>query len=168
MSTSDDRGAAATWRRFHDPFNRFSLPIPPGWEIHGEPRVTLPVLMTAPDDGGGEGPQANILVTVSELPAAMTFRDWQLGTDQLLGQTLDEYLLLDLEHVSLGGHPGVRRLGCHNAGGRAVTMEQWAAAVGTRGLAVTATVSTGVYDAFADDLSAIAAGLHIPEAASVA
>lgn len=164
MSTSEYLAPAAAWRRFHDPFGRFSLPIPPGWEIHGEPRVTLPLLMAAPHEGGG--PQANILVTVSELPAEMTFRDWQLGTDDLLARTLVEFQLLDLEHVTLGGLPGVRRLACHNAGGQAVTMEQWATAFGTRGLAVTATVATDVFDAFADDLSSIAAGLQIPETAS--
>lgn len=151
--------------RFADPWGRFSVTIPTGWQILDEPRVALPLVAVEPQRL--EAFRANLVVTVSSLPQDMTLRDWQMGTDVLLPETLRDYLLLDLEHVELDGVPGVRRLYCHVASGFAVTGEQWAVRHGDRGIALSVTVATVDWDAAADELAACAAGLRLldPEAA---
>ncbi|MGQ0465804.1 MAG: hypothetical protein ACT4QG_10850 [Sporichthyaceae bacterium] len=152
--------------RYHDPWGRFSLAVPEGWEVVGEPRVALPLV--AVESQRPEAFRANLVFTASSLPEEMTLRDWQMGTDALLPTTLSDYLLLDLEHVEIDGVAGIRRLYCHVASGFAVTGEQWAVVHAGRGLALTATVATVDWDDVADAMAECASRLRLldPESTS--
>lgn len=152
--------------RFRDPWGRFSLAVPTGWEIIGEPRVALPLVAVEPERP--DAFRANLVLTASSLPEDMTLRDWQMGTDALLPANLHDYVLLDLEHVEIDGVAGIRRLYCHVASGFAATGEQWAVVHAGRGLALTATVATVDWDGAADTVGDCAAGLRLmdPESPS--
>lgn len=147
--------------RWAHPDGRFALAVPDGWEVADEPYPGVPLLLLAPAD---DGFRMNVLLTEDRLDPGTTLRDWQLGTDLLLARTLNDYLLIDLEHVELGGHPGVRRLAAYVAeGGHAVTTEQWAVLAGRSGWTLTATVATMAYPSAREILAEIAAGVRIGE-----
>jgi hypothetical protein len=100
--------------------------------------------------------RANLVLTCDDT-TAMTFRDWQAATDEVLPHVLDDYLLVDLERIELDGHPGGRRLAHHaDAAGRALTMEQWFVLDGDRGWTLTATCETWSYDELAEAFAAVA------------
>lgn len=101
--------------------------------------------------------RANLVLTCDDT-TGMTFRDWQVATDEVLPRALDDYLLVDLEKVEVDGHPGGRRLAHHvDASGRALTMEQWCTLAGDRGWTLTATCETWSYDDLAEAFAATAA-----------
>ncbi|MBL0749815.1 hypothetical protein [Nocardioides baculatus] len=138
----------------------FSPPgVPQGWDKLARP--TPGTLWTAVQPLELERPdrfRANLVLTRDDL-GGLTFRDWQVGSDEVLPTMLRDYLLLDLERIDVDGQPGGRRLAHHVDGkARALTMEQWFVADGDRGWTLTATVETWSYDALADELAAVAAG----------
>jgi hypothetical protein len=97
------------------------------------------------------------LVVTEQSTGGLGFRDWQAGTEELLGRVLPDYLVVDLERIDAGGRPGGRRLAHHVApDGRALTMEQWFTLVDGVGHTLTATVETWRYDELADSLAAAA------------
>lgn len=128
------------------------------WETLREPAngVVLVSLQPATD-----GFRANHVWTLDRLPADMDLRSWQLGNDQLLSLTLDEYVLLDLERTEVDGYDAVRRLACHSVQGEAVTMTQLAFIFGGIGVTLTSTVSTMRYLDLANDLVEVQAGLSV-------
>ena len=139
------------------------LPLPRNWEL-------LPVetgaaaIAVEPPQSDATGFRANVVLTVVD-NAGMSFRDWQVGTDELLPRQLDGYQLLDLERRGISGHPDGRRLAQHVVDGvTPVTMEQWFAQVGTTGYTLTATVDSWRYDQFADLFAELADALVLPAA----
>lgn len=108
-----------------------------------------------PDDSGRF--RANAVLTCDDA-TNMSFRDWQVATDEVLPRALDDYLVIDLEKVEVDGRPGGRRLAHHVDGdGRALTMEQWFVLEGDRGWTLTATCETWSYDDLAEAFAALAA-----------
>jgi hypothetical protein len=138
---------------------RFSPPaVPQGWD-----KVARPVagtLWTAVEPLDLDHPgrfRSNLMLTCDDL-GGLTFRDWQVGSDEVLPTMLQDYLLVDLERLELDGRPGGRRLAHHvDRTARALTMEQWFVADGGLGWTLTATVDTWVYDDLADALAGVAA-----------
>lgn len=136
-----------------------ALTPPPGWEVLSEPPpgtawvAVEPAYPTEP-----ERFRANLVLTVHPT-GGLSFRDWQVGSDELLPRTLEDYLLVDLEKLEVGGLPGGRRL-AHHAGprGQALTMEQWFVLLDDTGHTLTATTETWRYDELADICAAVAAG----------
>ncbi len=134
---------------------------PPSWDVLTE----LPegLVWAAREPRRAEEPDApgrflaNLVVTEVST-GGLGFRDWQVGTDELLPRVLDDYLLVDLERLDVDGRPGGRRL-AHHAGpnGEALTMEQWFTLVDGVGHTLTATVETWRYDELADVCAAAAA-----------
>lgn len=133
----------------------FAVGLPAGWEVYLDtyPGVALVGLAPQADEWGF---RTNVVVTVERLEAGTTLETWQANADQLLPQTLAEYLLLDLEQVQVGEHRGIRRLAHHAADGRAVTMEQWTVLEAGGGFSLTASTSTLGCPALAGRLAEIA------------
>lgn len=145
-----------------------TLLVPAGWTVlpdQGAQRlVALEQSRSAavlPGQGGGPDGEArasvlfraSLVLTVDD-NGTLSFRDWQVGTDELLPRQLAAYQLIDLERRPVGGHPGGRRLAQHVVDGvTPVTMEQWFAQVGTLAYTLTFTVDTWRYDAMADDVA---------------
>ncbi|MDT0184490.1 hypothetical protein Q9S36_30305 [Microbacterium sp. ARD31] len=137
----------------------FAAPaIPRGWDKVARPRpgtvwtAVEPVDLDRPD-----GFRSNLVLTCDDL-GGLTFRDWQVGSDEVLPTMLDDYLLVDLERLVVDGRPGGRRLAHHvDQTGRALTMEQWFVADDQLGWTLTATVETWAYDGVADELAEVAA-----------
>ena len=141
-----------------------SLLPPEGWEVVAEPPPGT--AWVAREPAYVEDPErfrANLVLTVQPM-GGLSFRDWQAGTDELLPRMLEDYVVVDLERLMIGGLPGGRRL-AHHAGprGEALTMEQWFAQFGEAGHTLTATVVTWRYDELADVCAAVAAAWR-PEA----
>ena len=149
--------------RFRHPVAGFALALPTGWEAVRDPQPGVGLIALEPPDRAGF--RTNLVVTVEDV-GDLSFEDWQLGCDELLPQTLQDYQLLDLERLDDERGPGVRRLAQHSAAGSCwVTLEQWVALVGSTGVTLSATVETARYDATADELATIAASLDVrPEA----
>jgi hypothetical protein len=131
--------------------------------LPGVPEDAGIVLITreggGPAAGGGDPERFRTTVVLTEQSTGgLGFRDWQAGTDELLPRVLPDYLVVDLEKVTLDGHPGGRRL-AHHAGprGEALTMEQWFTEVDGVGHTLTVTIETWRYDALADTYAAVAA-----------
>jgi hypothetical protein len=117
----------------HQP--RRPLVVPEGW-------VVVPVSSSGTPDvlrsGGitfiaqewavrGNDVTANLVVTNSLLNG-LTFRDWQVGTEELLARTLPDYRVIDLERVNQrdGQATAGRRIAHHLAAdGHALTLDQW-------------------------------------------
>lgn len=136
---------------------------PAGWEQVDVPDPGTPLVVVEPRD---DGFRANLVVTRTDL-AGMSFRDWQVGTDELLARTLTEHHLIDLERLTVAGRPGGRRLVHHVApSGAAVVLEQWCTVVGGIGWALSATVDVERSGALAGVLASCAAGFVIAEAAA--
>lgn len=135
--------------------------MPQGWDKVARP---LPgTLWTAVEPVDLDRPdrfRANLVLTCDDL-GALTFRDWQVASDEVLPTMLQDYLLIDLERLELDGRPAGRRLAHHvDQAARALTMEQWFVAGDDLGWTLTATVETWTYDALADELAAVAAAWH--------
>ena len=134
--------------------------LPTGWEELGDPAPgTAVAVEPAEASAGGFG--SNLVLSCAD-NADLSFRDWQVTTDQLLPRMLTDYLLLDLERCQVAGRPGGRRLAHHiTPDGVAVTMEQWFTAVDGVGWTLTATVDSFRYDEQAELLARAVAGLEI-------
>ena len=133
----------------------FRLRLPEGWTQLDAEDPSVLLVAVEPDDG--QPFRSNLVVTAGSL-GGLTLRDWQVGSDASLPRALTDYLLLDLEHVEVDGHPGVRRLAHHSAGGAAVTLEQWATVVDDVGWTLTATVPTMAWAAAQPEVAEVAAG----------
>lgn len=133
------------------------LDVPAGWEVHDRPAEGALLVVREPAGDDPPAFRANLVVTAVPV-GGLSFRDWQAGSDEILARALDDYLLVDLERLSVGGGPGGRRL-AHHAGprGEALTMEQWVTLVDGVGHTLTATVATGRYDELADLFATAAA-----------
>lgn len=126
-------------------------PLPDGWDKLAQPPAGSLWAAVEPLDLDDPGRfRANLVLTCDDL-GGLSFRDWQVGTDETLPRMLTDFLLVDLERLEIDGVPGGRRLAHHvDAAGRALTMEQWFVQDGDRGWTVTGTAETWFYDATAD------------------
>ena len=116
-----------------------SVEVPDGWEQAPDPYPGIELVVVEPEQEGLF--RANLVVTVTDV--AMSFGDWQKGTDVFLAGELHDYLLLDLERMPVGGHPGARRLATHaTAENQSVTVQQWMTLVGGRGVTLSASCGT--------------------------
>jgi len=141
------------------PAGRASLPLPAGWQVLADAAPGTAVAVEVSDSSVGF--TSNLVLSTAD-NAELSFRDWQVATDELLPGMLTDYLLLDLERCDVAGRPGGRRLAHHiTPDGTAVTMEQWFTAVAGVGWTLTATVDSLRYDGLADLLARTAAGLLI-------
>ena len=137
----------------------FSPPtVPQGWDrMVRLPPGTVWTAVEPVDLDRADRFRANVVLTCDDL-GGLTFRDWQVASDEVLPTMLQDYLLVDLERLEIDGAPGGRRLAHHVDGtGRALTMEQWFVAGAGFGWTVTATVETWSYDAVADGLAEVSA-----------
>lgn len=138
---------------------RFSPPaVPPGWDKVARPLPgTVWTAIEPADLDRADRFRANLVLTCDAL-GGLTFRDWQVASDEVLPTMLQDYVLVDLERLELDGRTGGRRLAHHvDQAARALTMEQWFVADDDLGWTLTATVETWFYDGLADELAAIAA-----------
>lgn len=132
--------------------------MPSGWDKVARPRHGTVWTAVEPADLDRAGAFRGNLVLTSDALGSLTFRDWQVASDQVLPTMLQDYVLVDLERIELDGRPGGRRLAHHvDQAARALTMEQWFVADGDRGWTLTATVETWFYDGLADELAEVAA-----------
>ena len=137
----------------------FSPPgVPLGWDKVARPRPgTVWTAVEPADLEQRDRFRANLVLTCDAL-GGLTFRDWQVASDEVLPTMLQDYLLIDLERLEVDGRPGGRRLAHHvDHAARALTMEQWFVAGDDLGWTLTATVETWSYDGVADELAGIAA-----------
>lgn len=142
------------------------VPLPPGWREQADVAPGTAVGVESAKTAAG-GFASNLVLTGAD-NRDVSFRDWQVATDQMLPRMLTDYLLLDLERCEVAGHPGGRRLAHHlTPDGVAVTMEQWFADADGVGWTLTATVDSFRYDEQADLLARVAADLRIDPAAAV-
>ena len=139
----------------------FSISLPATWDL--AQRAAEDVLLVACEpDRADAGFRANATV-VAGYVGDLGFTDWQRGCDELQGRTLADWLLVDLERLTVSGHEAVRRLGHHRVGGTAVTMEQLAVLSGESGLTVTLSAETAAYDSLADVFAVIMDGFRVSE-----
>lgn len=132
------------------------LGLDPTWETVERPHDAILLISVEPPREDGEF-RANHVVSIHSFEMAVTLRDWQISSDFQLDQHLSGYLLVDLEHAEVGGHPGIRRLATYESDeGRSLTMVQWCALVEGRGYELTSTVSTLAYPRLAENLEAVA------------
>ena len=137
-----------------------SLDVPTGWGVLVDVGPGTALIAVEPDR---QGFRANLVVTRTRLDG-LRFRDWQVGTDELLARTLREYQLIDLERLAVAGRPGGRRLAHHVAAdGEAVVLEQWCVAADGIGWALTSSVDVERHDALTDVAAACAASLEVGE-----
>ena len=137
----------------------FTLSLPATWDL--AQRASDVVRLVACEPGRADaGFRANATVVAGSVND-LGFTDWQRGCDELLGRTLADWLLVDLERLTVSGHEAVRRLGHHRVGGTAVTMEQVAVLAGGTGLTVTLSAETAAYDSLADVFAATVDSLGV-------
>ena len=135
-----------------------SLAVPAAWDVLVDVDPSTPLVAVEPVRTTF---RANVVVTRTTL-AGLSFRDWQVGTDELLARTLHSYRLLDLERLAVAGRAGGRRLAHHlTADGAALVLEQWCVVVDGAGWAVTSTVDVERYDLLTDVSAAMAASFEI-------
>ncbi len=140
----------------------FAMPIPADW-THAEPDEPLVAVIALEPPVEGIDFRANIVVTIDDGHTG-GFDQWQSEADQLLGRALNDWLLLDLERVTIDGHQGVRRLGHHaTADNVPVVMEQWVALDGQTGYTVTFSVGAMAYDDLADQFAQLVGAISIPK-----
>ena len=134
--------------------------VPDGWEVLcDEGSDTLVAL----EPGGPTDFRGNLVLSVVD-NGELSFRDWQVATDETLPGMLTDYLLLDLEKLDVAGRPGGRRLAHHvSLDGVPLTMEQWFTAAGRTGYTLTATIDSWRYDELADVFADLATRLKIPQ-----
>jgi hypothetical protein len=142
---------------YRHPTAGFSLPLPQGWE-QVEDAEGIALIAIEP-----ERPpwfRANLVVTIERVGAEMDVSSWTEAGQELLEQTLQRPLMLDVEQVEIGGRPARRVLVHHATETGAVTMEQWALTEGALGYTITASVGTLEYDDLADLFATAAAGFR--------
>ncbi|MDN5796650.1 MAG: hypothetical protein L0H79_12955 [Intrasporangium sp.] len=134
------------------------LSAPTHWQTVTEPYPGVGLVVAEPDRDGLF--RANLVLAVTEV--TMSFADWQKGTDAYLARQQRDYLLLDLEKLPVGGHPGGRRLATYaTAENQSVTMEQWTTLVDGRGVTLTVSTGTLAYALHAGRVAGIVASLRI-------
>jgi len=135
-----------------------SLAVPGDWEVLVDVEPGTALVAVEPDRPGF---RANLVVSRTPLDG-LSFRDWQVGTDELFARSLHEYQVLDLERLTVAGRPGGRRLAHHVTSRRdAVVLEQWCVDVNGVGWALTATVDVERYDAVADLIAECAGSFEL-------
>ena len=143
---------------YRHPSEGFEIPVPEGWERL--PALEGVALVVAEP----ERPpwfRANVVVTVELLDEDADLDAWGEASARALEAALDRLLVIDVEATEIGGLPARRTLAHHDAGGHAVTLEQWAVVAHGLGYVISASVGTLDYDAYADLTAAIAAGFRV-------
>lgn len=126
--------------------------------MRASPPATLWAAVEALDLDDPDRFRANAVLTCDDT-TGMSFRDWQVATDEVMPRALADYLVIDLEKLDVDAIPGGRRLAHHvDHSGRALTMEQWFTLDGDRGWTLTATCETWAYDDLAEVFADLAAG----------
>lgn len=141
-------------RTRHADSRGFSLELPTDWQVHVDPQPDLALVAIAPEPDPW-GFRSNVVVTVERLDRGITLQSWQDGAEATLPEVLVDFLLIDRQDVYAGERAGICRLAHHDAGGRAITMQQWACLAERHGCTVTASVSTLAFPQLADELAAI-------------
>jgi hypothetical protein len=140
---------------YRHPGTGCTVHVPPGWDRLEDPQPGVALIVREP--AAPAGFRANLVLTVDELPAGLDLDSWQAASDDLLGEELRNYYLLDRERLRLDDRPVVRRLAHHAAPDTGpVTMEQWATVAGSTGFTLTASVASLSYDSLADVFAEIA------------
>lgn len=135
---------------------RVTLPVPADWLITTPNEDVIRLVAAEPVEADSYA--STIVLTVEQLQAGTGLRTWQQQVDLTLSTILCDYLLIDIEHCEVAGHPGVRRLSHHvTPEQHAVSLEQWSTIVGTAGLTVTVSIHTLLS---ADVGTALAALVH--------
>lgn len=135
------------------------LDVPEDWHLAIAPRPGISMVARPP---GEAGEVAQVLLELGEV-GEVELRDWQREVDVSLPGLVVGYQLLDLELVTVAGHPGVRRLATHTGvDGTSMTLEQWATLVRGRGFTVTASCPTLRYAELGPHLGAVATTLRPP------
>jgi hypothetical protein len=143
---------------YRHPAAGFSLPLPAEWERIEDAQPGVPLIAVEPEHGGGF--RANVVVTIDELPSGLDLDGWQAGAEEGLPDALQGYLLLDREHLVVGGRDAIRRLAHHAMPDRgSITMEQWTLVSEGRGITLTASAATLEYDGLAATFAGIAGEL---------
>jgi hypothetical protein len=142
-----------------------SAEVSTGWQLEPDPLTGVDAIAVEPTDPQQPLRFHSNLVLTGSFTGGLCFSDWQNGTEELLPRMLDDYLLVDLEHLdgNGNGNPAGRRLAHHTGpGGQALTMEQWFTQIDDVGYTLTATVETVRYDELADILATAAASWTPP------
>lgn len=135
-----------------------TVDVPGGWEQVRDAYPGVELAVVEPEQQGLF--RANLVVTVADVE--MSFGDWQKGTDVFLASQLHDYLLLDLERMPVGGHPGARRLATHASDdNQSVTVQQWMTLVGGRAVTLSASCATLAFAGAGAELERSAQSLRI-------
>lgn len=136
---------------YRHPGTGFTLPLPEEWE-RAEDANGVALIAVEPDRGPWF--RANAVVTIDQLDPRLDLPAWQDRGLALMGETLTEFHLIDVEETELAGRPARRTLAHHRAEGEltvdAVTLEQWSLVEGRLGYTLSATVGTLEYGDLAD------------------
>lgn len=117
-----------------------SFAAPAAWSMVDPATLGAPAVVAAALEPEHGGFRASAVLTATA-QADLTFADWQNRTDEELPTLLQDYRLVDLQHVEVAGRPGGRRLAHHVAhGGTCVVLEQWSAVADGVGWSLTWTV----------------------------
>ena len=129
-----------------------SAAVPPGWVVVPDPPEGATLVALEPEGPSTAGRFRGNVVVTSVSTGGLGFRDWQVGTEELLARVLADYQVIDLERLEVGGRRAGRRLAhhLHAEDGRALTMEQWFVLADGVGHTLTATVPTPRYAELAD------------------
>lgn len=136
-----------------------TLPVPEDW-LHGEQDMGAAVAVAEGYRPGSFA--ANLVVSVHELLAGESERDWVGRVVAELAAGIPRLRVLDTEDLELGGRPAARVLSHYplpEFGG--VTVEQWLVTDAERPVVLSCSVATLEYDDRADVFAEIAAGLRI-------
>jgi hypothetical protein len=142
---------------YRHPEAGFSLPLPQAWEKMEDAEG---VALIAIEPERPPWFRANLVVTIESLGVDLDLSSWTEAGHDLLMQTLQHPLLLDLEQTDIGGRPARRALVHHTTESGAVTIEQWALTEATLGYTVTASAATLEYDDLADLFATVVAGFR--------
>ena len=135
-----------------------TVSVPSAWETVRGAYPGVELVVVEPEQRGLF--RANLVLAVADV--AMGFADWQKGTDMYLAKELRDYVLLDLEKLPVGGHPGGRRLATYaTSENQSVTMEQWTTLVDGRGVTLTASTGTLTYAHHSFLIADVVASLHV-------
>ncbi|MGH8883341.1 MAG: hypothetical protein ACRD0P_39375, partial [Stackebrandtia sp.] len=102
---------------YRHPSWKFSLPLPPGWELAEDVNDGVAMVARQP---AMDRPifRANIVVTVDTPPPGVDLDTWQTDNEAVMPEYLPNYLLLDRERLDDGRYSVYHRLAHHEAGDR--------------------------------------------------
>ncbi|WP_163573222.1 hypothetical protein [Fodinicola feengrottensis] len=142
----------------------FSLPLPESWQAVEDPQPAVPLVALEPDRGGIF--RCNVVVSVDQVPEGLDVAGWQAGAEPMMRQAMQDFLLLDLEELQVGGRPAMYRLAHHLVPDLGpVTMAQWMLLRAGRGHTLTFSIGTMEYETRADLFVDIARGFRFAESA---